>query len=140
MAGTPAPAPALENPFVPVTSAERKQTRPLVELVLAAHQRGDYSKLCDMMSERFLTQTFGNRDRCRRTAARPARACRLCTFRIATVMGVYLTESDRALRRKSVGWLVLVKGDPAFDGQSELDVVLRRERSRWFLHKLVAAG
>jgi hypothetical protein len=100
----------------------------------------DYSKLCDMMSERFLTQSFGSRDRCRRTATRPTRACRLCTFRIVTVMGVYLTESDRQQRRKSVGWLVLVKGDPAFDGQSELDVVLRRERSRWLLHKLVAAG
>jgi hypothetical protein len=130
----------MENPFVPVTSAERKQTRPVLELVFAALRRGDYSKLCDMMSERFLTQSFGSLDRCRRTATRPARACRLCTFRIVTVRGVYLTGSDRALRRKSVGWLVLVKGDTAFDGQSELDVVFRRDRNRWLLHKLVAAG
>ncbi len=130
-----------DYPYVPVTAAERSQTRPLVTIVLAAHRSGDFSPVCAFLPERDIRDGAGTRARCRTLARRNVRTpCGRCAFRIAKVVGLYSTESARMARRKTVVWLVGVKGDPQFKGESELELGFIRERGRWVLSKFLQAG
>jgi len=136
-----APARSSDSPFVPVTAAERSQTRPLVTIVLAAHRSGDFSSLCAFASEREIREGVGTRARCRTMARRnPLPPCGRCTFRILRVVGVYATQRDRTERGKTVVWLVGVKNDPQFKGESELELGFFRERGRWVLSQILQAG
>ena len=49
------------------------------------------------------------------------------------VVGAYLTDRDRLLRRKTIAWLYVVRGHPGFTGPSELELRFRKRQGRWFL-------
>ncbi len=126
---------------MPVTSAEKKQTRPLVDLVLLAHRRGEPWRLCGVMSRRFVEKQFETLDRCRAEARRrPPPACRGCAYRVVRVLGVYASANDRRQRRKTIVWLIAVKGDAQFRGESGLELSVRREQGRWALTGMLADG
>src|SRR5687768_16032751 len=93
--------PRSESPLVPVTAAEKRQTRPLADLVQAAHKRADFAPLCAVWSQQIIRETFGTRARCR-TDTRRGRPCRTCTYGIRRVLGLYGTVSDRRQKRKTV--------------------------------------
>jgi hypothetical protein len=70
----------------------------------------------------------------------PPRVCRSCTYRIVRVVGFYRTASDRTQSRKNVAWIVVVKGDPQFKGESSLELRFVQERGRWVLAKMLQDG
>src|SRR5687768_16441763 len=111
---------------VSVTAAEKRQTRPLADLVQAAHKTADFSRLCAVWSQKIIRATFGTRARCR-TDTRRGRACGTCTYGIRRVLGVYRTVSDRRLQRKTIVWLIPVKGDPQLR-EASLEVRCMREQ------------
>jgi hypothetical protein len=132
--------PRSESSYVPVTATERRQTRPLVDLVLAAHKSGDFSSLCAVWSQQLIRDTFGTRARCRtETRRQPLRPCKTCTFGIRRVLGLYKTAGDRKQRRKTVVWLVPVKGDPRLRGGS-LEVRCIQEQGRWVVTGVLQDG
>jgi len=125
---------------LPVTSTERSQTRPLVNMVIAAQRSGDFAPLCAVLPDREI-RAIGSISRCRTLArSKPRPACSRCTFRIVRVLGVYETAADRAARRKTVVWLLAVRGDPQFVGASELELSFARQRARWVLTGILQSG
>src|SRR5829696_1562158 len=98
--------------YPPTTAAERSQTLPLVKLVLTAHKSGDASALCGIYSLAVVQREFGSRARCRAEIRKfPLHPCKTCSYRIWKAFGVYRTASDRRQKRKTISWLVVVKGD-----------------------------
>ena len=139
LAGLGAPA-AQAQSSVPVTATERTQTRPLVSMVIAAQRSGDFAPLCAVLPEREI-RAIGSLSRCRTLArSNPRPACVRCTFRIERVLGIYETAADRAARRKTVVWLLAVRGDPQFVGESELELSFARERGRWVFSDILQSG
>jgi hypothetical protein len=135
------PARTADYPYVPVTAAEKKAMRPLVDVVLVAHRRGEWWRVCAIMSERRIRESSGTRERCRSQARRtPGPSCKTCTYRVARVLATYRTAADRARRRKTAAWLIAVRGDPLFKGQSELELRFVPERGRWALDDMIGAG
>jgi hypothetical protein len=130
--------PRSESPFVPVTAAEKRQTRPLADLVQAAHKKADFSVLCAVWSQQIIRETFGTRARCR-TDTRRGRACRTCTYGIRRVLGLYRTASDRRQKRKTVVWLIPVKGDPRLK-EGSLEIRCMREQQRWVVTYVLQDG
>ena len=125
---------------LPVTPTERSQTRPLVNIIVAAQRSGDFAPLCAVLPDREL-RAMGGASRCRTLARRSRKpACGRCAFRIVRVVGVYKTAADRAARRKTVVWLLGVRGDPQFVGESDLELGFVRERGRWVISKLLQSG
>jgi hypothetical protein len=131
-------APAASS--LPVTSTERAQTRPLVSMVIAAQRSGDFAPLCAVLPDREI-RAIGSISRCRTLArSNPRPACGRCTFRVVRVLGVYETAADRVARRKTVVWLLRVRGDPQFVGESDLELSFVRQRGRWVLTDVLQSG
>ena len=125
---------------LPVTPTERAQTRPLVSMVIAAQRSGDFAPLCAVLPDREI-RAIGSISRCRTLArSNPRRACGRCTFQIERVLGIYETAADRAARRKTVVWLLAVRGDPKFVGESDLELSFLRERGRWVFSDILQSG
>jgi hypothetical protein len=127
-----------ESPFVPVTAAEKRQTRPLADLVQAAHKSGDFSLLCGAWSQQIIRETVGTRARCR-TETRRGRPCKTCTYGTRQVLGLYKTAADRTQKRKTVVWLIPVKGDPRLKGGS-LEIRCKQEQRRWVVTYVLQDG
>jgi hypothetical protein len=137
---TPAPAVAAA-PYVPVTAAEKQAMRSAVNLVLDVERNGEAWRLCSAISPTRLRATFGTVERCRAQARRSAsRPCKTCTYRLYEVLGFYATASDRRQKRKTVLWEYVVRGDPAFDGASGLEIRLEQESGRWVFESLLKDG
>jgi hypothetical protein len=117
--------------FVPVTTAERRATRPLADAVVTAYRSGRFSALCSMFSRTEVERAYGSLRRCRRTLDRRTHAyCARCRFRVGFVLGVYETERDKALGRKTLVWLYAIRS-PTRSG--DLEISVRREHGRWIL-------
>jgi hypothetical protein len=137
------PASALDRPgYVVVTDTERRQLQPLAQAAVAAFRAGRLETLCRLQSLQAVRQVYGSLARCRAALARTTHPCAgRCTYRIGAVLGFYETSRDEALRRKTVGWLYLVRGHPRFRGVSELELRFHKERGRWALGSdVVEAG
>lgn len=120
--------------FAAVTTAERRATQPLSETVLAAYRSGTLAALCDLFSPAEIRRVHGSLPRCRRTLAGSRHPCtNRCSYKVFGVFGAYLTERDKALRRKTIAWLYVVRGHPGFEGRSELEIRLRKDRGHWVL-------
>jgi len=129
------------GPYVPVTATEKQQTRPLVDVTLAVYKSGETWRMCALVSYRLLREDFRTRAGCRRSTRRhPAAPCRTCTFRISEVFGVYPTAAARTQRRKTIVWMVVVKGDPEWKGESGLELRFIRESDRWRLDYILSDG
>jgi hypothetical protein len=53
-------------------------------------------------------------------------------FRLGTVIGAYVTEADKAQRKKTLAWLYVMKSR-ARSGSGELEIRIRKEAGRWIL-------
>ena len=129
-----ATAAAADSPYVAVTAAERRETGILADRVVTAYRTGRLSILCDLLSPADVTRLHGSSARCRSAMSRTSNPCaRRCSYRVAMVVGAYLTDRDRLLRRKTIAWLYVVRGHPGFTGPSELELRFRKRQGRWFL-------
>lgn len=132
--GGTSPAVATDEPwptFVSVTSTERRATRPLADAVSTAYRSGRFSVLCSMFSRTEVERAYGTVRRCRRTLDRHTRPyCNRCGFRVGSVLGVYETERDKALHRKTIVWLYAIRS-PARSG--DLEISFQKEHGRWVL-------
>ena len=129
-----ATAVAADSPYVAVTAAERRETGILADRVVTAYRTGRLSILCDLLSPADVTRLHGSPARCRSAMSRTRNPCaRRCSYRVAMVVGAYLTHRDRLLRRKTIAWLYVVRGHPGFTGPSELELRFRKRQGRWFL-------
>ena len=136
------PASAVDRPgYVAVTDAERRQLQPLAQAAIAAFRTGRLETLCGLQSLQAARRVHGSLAHCRAALARATHPCAgRCTSRVGTVLG-YQTYRDKALGRKTVGWLYLVRGHPQFRGVSELELRFRKEGGRWALGSdVVEAG
>ena len=137
------PASAADRPgYVAVTDAERRQLLPLAQAAVAAFRAGRLETLCSLQSLQAVRRVHGSLANCRGALARATHPCAgRCTYRVATVLGLYETSRDEELGRKTVGWLYLVRGHPRFRGVSELELRFRKEGGRWALGSdVVEAG
>ncbi len=125
--------------FFQVSAAEKRQTRPLADLVLAAHTSGDSSTLCAVWSQQVIRK-IGSRARCRSEARQHRQPCSSCRYRISRTLGVYRTASDRRQGRKTVAWLVGVTGDPLYPTAGDLEIRCAQERGRWVLTDILQEG
>ena len=129
-----ATAAAADSPYVAVTAAEKRETGMLASQVVTAYRTGRLSILCDLLSQVDVTRQYGSPARCRSAMSRAGNPCaRRCSYRVAMVVGAYLTDRDRLLRRKTIAWLYVVRGHPGFTGPSELELRFRKRQGRWFL-------
>src|SRR5215211_3085875 len=137
-----APAQPRSDPiYPPITALQRAQTLPLVKIVLAAHKSGNASPLCDVFSLSVIHEKFATRALCQSAARKlPPHPCKTCSYRIWKAFGVYRTASDRRQKRKTISWLVAVKGSPEFVGISELELRFVPERGRWVLTTMLWDG
>src|SRR5262245_56105519 len=108
------PARAVSSPlatYVPVTNAEKRATRPLAESVVAAYRSGRFRTLCGLFSPSEIEHAYGTLKRCQQAAARFNHPCaNRCSFRVARVLGAYVTARDRDLKRKTLAWIYVVRG------------------------------
>jgi hypothetical protein len=137
------PASAVDRPgYVAVTEAERRQLQPLAQAAVAAFRSGRLETLCGLQSLQAVRRVHGSLAHCRAALARATHPCAgRCTYRVGMVLGLYETNRDKSLGRKTVGWLYLVRGHPRFRGVSELELRFRKEGGRWALGSdVVEAG
>jgi hypothetical protein len=130
------PASAADEPwptYVPVTNAEKRATRPIAEAVVEAYRFGRFSALCAIMSPTQVRRVYRTIERCRRSVDRATHPCtNRCVFRLGTVIGAYVTEADKAQRKKTLAWLYVMKSR-ARSGSGELEIRIRKEAGRWIL-------
>ena len=113
-----ATAVAADSPYVAVTAAEKRETGILADRVVTAYRTGRLSILCDLLLPAYVTRQYGSPPRCRSAMSRARNPCvRRCSSRVARVVGAYLTDRDRLLRRKTIAWLYVVCGHPGFTGE-----------------------
>jgi hypothetical protein len=137
IAGVATPqAAATDDPrptFVPVTSAERRATRPLAEGVVGAYRSGRFAVLCTLVSPAKVTRVYGSVTHCLQSLRRTPHPCSdRCVFRLAGVFGVYVHGRDKARHAKTVAWVYTIR-DPRRSREGEIEIRFRREHGRWTL-------
>jgi len=132
--GMAATAVAADSPYVAVTPAEKRETGILADRVVTAYRTGRLSILCDLLSPVDVTRLHGTPARCRSALSRARSPCaRRCSYRVVMVVGAYVTDRDRLLRRKTIAWVYVVRGHPGFTGPSELEIRFRKREGGWLL-------
>ena len=123
----------LRPTFVPVTSAERRATRPLAEGVVGAYRSGRVAVLCTLVSPAKVTRVYGSVTHCLQSLRRTTHPCSdRCVFRLAGVFGVYVHGRDKARHAKTVAWVYTIR-DPRRSREGEIEIRFRREHGRWTL-------